>query len=109
MTDFWQLAAMLAFGLCPASLVIGAVGIVVLLRVFGTRWPWEQRQERSNTARAPHGPHPGDTFTIYRVPEDKVARRTAQMVHWGWQHVGDEMADSTNLRNLHFVWIGGER
>jgi len=111
----WQLLAMFAFGLCPASLFIGAVGMILLLRAMGVRWPWEQprelEQERGNgrVIVTPSGPRLGDTFTLNRVPEGKISVRTAQLVRWGWQLVGDEVADSTSLHDLHFVWVGEGR
>ena len=114
----WQSLATLFAVLCPSFLLVGLIlGAAVALyffRAMGARWPWEQRQEQGREQERGnhpmvHGPHVGDTFTIFRVPADSVAGSTARMVRNGWLHVNDGIADSTNLRDLHFVWVGEGR
>ena len=106
----WQSLAILAFGLCPASLFVGFIGAVILLRQLGVRWPWEQvAYEGGNPGPPrvePSGPKPGDTFKLYRVPMEIVGQRTAEMERMGWRFLRQDRADSTNLFDLQFVWLG---
>ena len=106
----WQSLALLGLGLCPASLFVGFLGAVILMRQFGVRWPWEQvANEEGNPGlpRAyPSRPRAGDTFTLYRVPNELVGKRVAEMAAYGWRFLRQDRADSTNLFDLQFVWLG---
>lgn len=106
----WQSLALLAFGLCPGSLLVGFIGAVILMRQFGVRWPWEQvAHEAGNPGPPviyPSRPRVGDLFTLYRVPMGLVGKRTAEMAAYGWRFLRQDRADSTNLFDLQFVWLG---
>lgn len=108
MTD-WQSLAILAFGLCPGSLLLGFLGAIWLIRQLGVRWPWEQVAEMHNPGLprvTPSKPRVGDTLTLYRVPIEMVGKRTAEMASYSWRFLRQDRADSTNLFDLQFVWLG---
>ena len=44
MTNLWELLALLAFGLCPASALIGLLVGILAMREMGVKWPWEREQ-----------------------------------------------------------------
>ena len=105
----WQSLALLGLGLCPASLFVGFLGAVILIRQLGVRWPWEQVAEMHNPGPPrvePSGPRAGDTFTLYRVPNELVGKRVAEMVDYGWRFLRQDRADATQLFDLQFVWLG---
>ena len=83
---------------------------VILLRQFGVRWPWEQAAYDGGNPGLPvvqpSRPRVGDTFTLYRVPMELVGKRTAEMARYGWRFLRQDRADSTNLFDLQFVWLG---
>lgn len=105
----WQSLAILGFGLCPGSLLVGFIGAVILMRQFGVRWPWEQiandAQLRLPVAQ-PSRPRVGDTFTLYRVPTDRVGQRVAEMERMGWRFLRQDRTEGTQLFDLQFVWLG---
>ena len=105
----WQSLALLGLGLCPGSLFVGFLGAVILLRQFGVRWPWEQVARETHNPGVvvqPSRPRAGDTFTLYRVPNELVGKRVAEMAAYGWRFLRQDRADSTNLFDLQFVWLG---
>ena len=106
----WQSLALLGLGLCPASLLVGFIGAVILIRQFGVRWPWEQVAREGGSPGLPvvqpSGPRAGDTFILYRVPNEMVGKRVAKMAAYGWRFLRQDRADSTNLFDLQFVWLG---
>ena len=106
----WQSLAILGLGLCPASLFVGFVGALILIRQLGVRWPWEQAAYEGGNPGLPvvqpSRPRVGDTFTLYRVPNELVGKRVAEMAAYGWRFLRQDRADSTNLFDLQFVWLG---
>lgn len=105
----WQSLAILAFGLCPGSLLVGFIGAVWLVRLLGVKWPWEQVAEMGGNPGprfTPERPRPGDTFTLYRVPMEFVGKRTSTMAAMGWRFLRQDRVEATNLFDLSFVWLG---
>jgi len=101
--DINQLLISLIVAACPMSLVIGVLATLLAMRAMGTRWPWEQKQLPAAQTQMPQL---GERFMLYRVPGDKVARRTSQMMRLGWTFQHQWKVNSTNLFNLEFVWLG---
>ena len=105
----WQSLAILAFGLCPSSLLLGLIAGVWLVRQLGVKWPWEQSATMDSNPRPrviPERPRPGDTFSLPRVPMENVGKCTAEMLVYGWRFLRQDRVEATNLFDLSFVWLG---
>ena len=106
----WQSLALLGLGLCPGTAILTAVVMLWAFRQLGGRWGWEQAAREGHNPGPPRvepsRPRAGDTFTLYRVPMEMVGRRTAEMERMGWRFLRQDRADSTNLFDLQFVWLG---
>lgn len=106
----WQAMAILGLGLCPGTAILTAAVMLWTFRQLGGKFPWEsQSAEMHNPGLPviqPSRPRIGDTFILYRVPNEIVGKRVAEMAAYGWRFLRQDRADSTNLFDLQFVWLG---
>lgn len=83
----WETMALLAFGLCPGSALLGLLVGILTLRALGTQWPWEQ----ARTLQPLNGNHRRafrrDYKTI-RVQAAHLIDRTYAEESKGWVYAG---------------------
>ena len=92
----WQSLAILAFGLCPGSLLVGFIGAVWLVRQLGVKWPWEQSAKMD--VREPQWvPYSQD-----RIAAEDGPAVTARELARGSVHVHTS-APTPGVLSIHFV------
>ena len=87
MADPWQTLALLAFGLCPASALIGLLVGIMAMRALGVQWPWEREQAGGSPPNNHRRSFRRD-YKVIRVQAKHMVDRTYAEESKGWVYAG---------------------
>lgn len=83
----WEAMALLAFGLCPASTLIGLLIGILGMRALGVHWPWED-VPAAPTPPSNHRRAFRRDYKTIRVPAKHLIDRTYAEESKGWIYAG---------------------
>ena len=105
-----ELLAVLGFGLCPASLLLGIIGTLFAARQFGVRWPWENGNGRKYNGDGRNDcPTCGPPVRDVKIVAVAITRQLEVLLdqqRLGWHYAGSDHDKTPGMVYITFIrWI----